>query len=60
MRKFIASLFAVALLAATSMVFVPAASARDGGNSCDNISYVSWDTPAYNHQSGNSEQWWCD
>jgi len=53
-------LAAVASLFAMSLVFVPGASARNGGNSCNNISYTPWYTPAYSYQSGDSELWWCD
>lgn len=65
MRKAIASLFAVALLALTSLVvLVPGASARDGGNSCTALhqtsnGYRSWDTNGYYAQQYQSQLWWC-
>jgi hypothetical protein len=64
-RKLIASLFAVALLAATSLVvLIPGASARDGGNSCTNLQqtsngHQSWDTNGYYAQQYQSQLWWC-
>jgi hypothetical protein len=65
MRRLVASLFVSVTLVATSLVFVPGAGARNGGASCyylSNVSngYVSWDTPAYYNQSGNSELHYCD
>jgi len=65
MKKLLALLFTTGLLVAALFVSVPGASARNGGASCDAFYYVAsaytaFETPAYYHQSGNSELWYCD
>jgi hypothetical protein len=52
MRRLLASVFAIGLLALTALAFVPGASARDGGDSCFVLHDISsaYNTPA-NYQS---------
>jgi hypothetical protein len=61
-KSLVASMFVATLLAVTSLVFVPGASARNDGNSCHAFAYHTpvFDTPAPGNASDNSELHHCD
>jgi hypothetical protein len=62
MKKSVASMFAATLLAVTSLVFVPGASARNGGNSCNAFIFHAnvFSTPAGSIEPVHSEIYFCD